>query len=299
MEAVEIMRKLKAMLRLMRPLQWAKNAFVLAPLFFSKQLFQTDSLVRAVEAFVLFSLIASFLYIVNDWRDVEADRQHVRKRLRPLAAGTVSIGEAALMLAGLAALVLAVLLVMQPGRSFLAVVALYVGSALSYSFSIKHVPLLELFVVASGYVLRVIAGSLAIAVEPSPWILATSGLVAFLIVAGKRRADMANNLDPTKSRQSLSGYTINYLDHIISIAAGMTILSYILFTVSDYAITRFHSQYLVTTSVFVGYGVLRYLKLIMIDDGADNPTELVVRDVGLLASVIAWAVTLLIIIYFL
>ena len=293
------MRKLKAMLRLMRPLQWAKNAFVLAPLFFSKQLFQTDSVVRAAEAFVLFCLIASFLYIVNDWRDVEADRQHVRKRLRPLAAGTVSIGEAALMLAGLATLVLAVLLVMQPGRSFLAVVALYVGSALSYSFSIKHVPLLELFVVASGYVLRVIAGSLAIAVEPSPWILATSGLVAFLIVAGKRRADMADNLDPTKNRQSLSGYTINYLDHIISIAAGMTILSYILFTVSDYAMTQFHSQYLVTTSVFVGYGVLRYLTLIMIDNGADDPTELVVRDVGLLASVIAWAVTFVIIIYFL
>jgi 4-hydroxybenzoate polyprenyltransferase len=287
------------MLRLMRPTQWIKNGFVLIPLVFSKNLLQMDSVSRSALAFLVFTLITSFLYVANDWRDVESDRQHPKKRLRPLAAGTVTTGEAALMLIALAGVTVALLALLRPGWSFAGVAGLYAAVSLSYSLGLKHVQLLELFIVASGYVLRVIAGSIVLAVEPSPWILAASGLVAFLITAGKRRADIADNLDPNNNRRSLAGYSVAYLDHVIAIAAGMTILAYILFTASDYAASRFHSQYLIGTGVFVAYGVLRYLQLVMLGEGADDPTSLIVRDAPLMMSVALWGLSIFVIIYLL
>jgi 4-hydroxybenzoate polyprenyltransferase len=291
--------KLRAMLTLMRPLQWTKNIFVLAPLIFSKNLLHADAIGRSLAAFIVFVLISSFLYIANDWRDVASDRQHPKKRHRPLAAGTVTKPEAALLLLALAGATAALLALLRPGWAFVGVAGLYAGVSLSYTLGLKHVQLLELFIVAAGYVLRVIAGSIVLAVEPSPWILAASGLVAFLITAGKRRADMADNLDPDNNRRSLAGYTVGYLDHIIAIAAGMTILTYILFTASDYAATRFHSPYLIGTSVFVAFGVLRYLQLIMVGNGADDPTSLIVRDPPLLASVVLWGLSIFVVVYLL
>jgi 4-hydroxybenzoate polyprenyltransferase len=291
--------KLSAMLALMRPMQWTKNIFVLAPLVFSKNLLHMDAIASSLAVFVVFTLISSFLYVANDWRDVASDRQHPKKRHRPLAAGTVTKAEAALLLVALAGVTAALLVLLRPGWAFVGVAGLYACVSLSYTLGLKHVQLLELFIVAAGYVLRVIAGSIVLTVEPSPWILAASGLVAFLITAGKRRADMADNLDPGNSRRSLAGYTVGYLDHIIAIAAGMTILAYILFTASDYAASRFHSQYLIGTSVFVAYGVLRYLQLVMVGNGADDPTSLIVRDPPLLTSVLLWGLSIFVIVYLL
>jgi decaprenyl-phosphate phosphoribosyltransferase len=288
---------LTAMLRLMRPLQWLKNVFVAAPLFFSKLLFDRQAIINTCLAVAVFSLVASILYIVNDWRDREADRLHPRKSTRPLASGVTTPLEAAIAAGVLMICVAALLWWAGAGERFIAVLVIYVCASLSYSLGLKHVPLLELFIVASGYVLRVIAGSIALDVEPSQWILAASGLVALLITSAKRRADIDKNFDTLNSRRSLQGYTVTFLDHVISMSAAMAILAYILFTVSPYAIERFHSDYLVPTSVFVGYGVLRFVQLVIVGNGADDPTWLIVTDPGIIVSVALWSALLFGIIY--
>jgi decaprenyl-phosphate phosphoribosyltransferase len=296
-EGARVTKKITAMVRLMRPMQWAKNVFVAAPLFFSKQLFEPQAIIGAIGGVVVFSLVASILYIINDWCDREADRSHPGKSMRPLASGLVRPFEAALQVGALLVCVTALLLWLSASRWLLVVLLIYVGASLSYTLGLKHVALLELFIVASGYVLRVVAGSIVVAAEPSPWILAASGLVALLITSAKRRADIAENFDRLKTRRSLEGYTVAYLDHVISMSAAMTILAYILFTVSPYAIERFHSEYLVATSVFVGYGVLRFVQLVMVGNGAEDPTRLVITDLGILTSVALWGTALFVIVY--
>ncbi len=290
--------KLVAILRLMRPLQWLKNGFVAAPLFFAGQLFVPEALLETLGGVVAFSLVASCLYILNDWRDREADRQHPKKRHRPLASGTVSPGEALLLVATLLTVVAAIFAWFQPSIAFGCVLAVYAAITTSYIIGLKHVPLLELFIVASGYVLRVIAGGLLIDVELSPWILAASGLIALLIVSAKRRADITKGYENDKFRKSLTGYSTHYLDHVIAIAAGASILTYILFTVSPYAIGKFHTPYLIGTSVFVCYGVLRYLQLVIVGEGTDDPTTLVVKDKSLAVCLVLWITSFFLIIYF-
>ena len=196
-----------AMLRLMRPRQWLKNGFVLAPLFFSKQLFDVEMIGRSLLAFAAFSLIASFLYILNDWRDVDADRSHPRKRGRPLAAGEVTSSEAAMVAAASFVGGGLIVLALWPAPGLLATLAVYVAVTLGYTAGLKHVALLELFLLASGYVLRVVGGALAIDVPPSPWILVASGLLALLITAGKRRADIAEELRPAPIGTPERGYS--------------------------------------------------------------------------------------------
>jgi decaprenyl-phosphate phosphoribosyltransferase len=297
MQSRRLTLRVTAALRLMRPLQWLKNVFVAAPLFFSKLLFDPQAIINTAIAVAVFSLVASILYIVNDWCDREADRAHPRKSIRPLAARLISPLEAAVLIGVLAVCAAALLWKLGADERFIIVLAIYSCVSLLYSLVLKHVPLLELFIVASGYVVRVLAGSFALNVEPSQWILAASGLIALLITSAKRRADIDENLEKPNDRRSLEGYTVTYLNHVISISAAMTVLAYILFTVSPYAIERFHSEYLFATSVFVGYGVLRFVQRAIVGRGADDPTWMVVTDPGIVASVVLWGGSMFGIIY--
>ncbi len=292
------MARVSDLLRLLRPNQWVKNAFVVAPLFFSQHLFDENKVLMTAVGFIAFSLTASALYILNDLNDREGDRRHPTKRLRPLAAGAVSVSQAVMLVALLTGAVILLLFLSAPPKEFIAVLCAYAFITICYSLGLKNVSLLELFMVASGYVLRVIGGSILVAATPSTWILFTSGVAALLIVSGKRRADMVDHSDKGEHRKSLRGYTVSFLDQMIAVCAGMAILSYILFTVSDYALVRFQSTYLVATSVFVAFGILRYLQLVNAGRGGDDPNRLITRDPGIIASVLLWVLSLYAIIYF-
>jgi 4-hydroxybenzoate polyprenyltransferase len=285
-------------IHLMRPKQWTKNLFVMAPLVFSFRMTEQASILSALIAMLLFCLCASVIYVVNDLRDIEADRLHMRKKKRPLASGDVSRRQAMGFACILIAAIIAIGYCTAFDNLFWLFFGLYAGFSLCYSFGLKQVTLLELFIVASGYVLRLLAGCAALHEAPSPWILAATGTVALLIVAGKRRAEIAENHDPAMLRRSLREYNINFLDSAITMLAATTVVTYLLFTTSSYAIERFHSPYFVVTSVFVLYGVLRYMQLVKVMAGADDPTNLVLTDTNLRFSVICWLLACIGMIYF-
>jgi len=287
-----------ASLRLIRPKQWTKNLFVLAPLVFSFKMTDIPSVIQATLAAILFCFIASIIYIVNDWRDIPSDRKHPKKRKRPLASQEVSTAQAAAIVFMLLAFALGVLFYAQFAAPFSIYLGIYIIFSLSYSFGLKHVSLLELFVVASGYVMRLLAGCAAISELPSPWILAATGGVALLIVAGKRRAEIAEKHDPENMRQSLRDYNLTFLDSAITMLAAVTFVTYLLFTTSDYAVNRFHAPYFLVTSIFVLFGILRYMQLVKVMAGADDPTSLVLTDKNLRYAVLGWVLTCIGMIYF-
>jgi decaprenyl-phosphate phosphoribosyltransferase len=280
---------MKALAKLLRIQQWVKNGFVLAPLFFGFELLNRSSLLHAGAAFVIFCAVSSAVYIFNDWRDLEADRSHIEKRRRPLASGAVSLRVAALLFVALIGLAIAVSLVAGLFRGFFVALAVYVLINVGYSLGLKQVSLLELFMVASGFVLRLLAGAFAIHVQLSPWILIATAMVALLLTVGKRRDDIAQQYDVETSRKSLAQYNLGYLDLVLAALTGGTLVVYLLFCVSDYAVHRFGSAVLIT-SIPVAFGLLRYLQLVLVKGKGASPTDLVLQDAGLIGILVIFIV---------
>jgi len=272
-----------AVLELMRPRQWVKNGFVLAPLFFASEIFEVAAVTRVATAFVVFCLMSSAVYIFNDWRDIEADRQHSKKASRPLASGRVSVATALTVMAVLIAVAIAIIWLAHLPRGFAVAIAVYLGVNLAYSLGLKHVAVLELFLVASGFVIRLVAGALLVQIQMSSWITIATAMLALVLATGKRRADIVQENDLAQKRKSLTGYNLVFLDSALAALTGGTLVVYLLFCVSDYAVGRFGPGVLVTSAV-VAYGLLRYLQLIMVRGQGDSPTDLVLKDWGMLAT---------------
>ena len=184
-----------ALIQLLRIRQWVKNGFVLAPMFFSSEMFHSTAVLRGLAAFVVFCLLSSAVYIFNDWRDLESDRAHLKKRSRPLAAGTVSVPTALSLVAALIAGAGILTILLDLPKGFSVTLAIYVAINVSYSLGLKQVPLLELFLVASGFMLRLLAGAYALQVQLSPWITIATATLALLVTVGKRRGDIAQQND--------------------------------------------------------------------------------------------------------
>ena len=274
----------RAAVRLIRLRHWVKNGFVLAPLFFGVELLNRTSLLHAAAAFAIFCLVSSAIYIFNDWRDIEADRNHVEKRHRPLASGAVSPGAAAGLFAGLVVAALVLGLASDLPRAFFGTLGVYIAFNVAYSLGLKHISLLELFLVASGFVLRVIAGGYATHIHLSPWILIATAMVALLLTVGKRRGDIAQSNDVGHGRRSLSQYSVAYLDLVLAALTGGTLVVYLLYCVSESAVQRFGTAVLLT-SIPVGLGLLRYLQLVLVKGKGAAPTDLVLQDAGLIGIV--------------
>lgn len=285
------------LLRLMRPRQWAKNVFVAAPLFLSGNLLVPEAFLTCALATGLFCLVSGGIYVFNDIRDLPQDRVHPKKRFRPLAAGTVPVSMAWGLLAVLASMVAGAAAITSLPRAFWWVIGIYAVNSIAYSVRLKHVSLVELFVLASGYVLRVLAGCWALEVEPSQWLLVSTAVLALLMAAGKRRAEIAEGHDPDKNRRSLHGYNERFLDSMITMLAATALVSYLMFTVSDYAAKRFGNDLLMVTAVFVGLGLLRYMQMTKAGKGADSPTDLVLQDTMLLAAVGGWTAVFAFVLY--
>jgi len=284
-------------LSLLRTKQWLKNFFVFAPLIFARQLFQGESLLITLKAFAAFCLAASVVYIVNDASDIAADRAHPQKKNRPLAAGTVSRAGAGVVLVLLVLLTSGILTTMD--IRFSAILILYVLINLAYSFKLKEVVLLDVFIVAAGFMLRVLGGAYAIGVKVSSWIVLCSLFISLFLGFAKRRGELiqAQASGPASQRKVLLLYRVDFIDQMLTIAAAGAVISYALYTVSPRTVEQFGTERLIYTTVFVLYGVFRYLYLVHMTPTTDNPTNAVTSDRTIVITGLLWIATCIAVIY--
>ena len=283
-----------ALMRLMRPRQWVKNAFVAAPLFFSPWAVSTDAVLRIAAGVLCFCALSSAVYILNDYIDREADRLHAEKRHRPLAAGSVSSSAALALMAVLMAGGFAGALALD--RGFTLVLGAYFGLNLAYSLGLKRIPILDVMLIALGFVLRVYAGGALIAVTPTVWIIVCTGLLALFIALAKRRDDVVKGLGGDH-RASLAGYSTRFLDTAIAIVLAALVVSYIIYTTDVENRHRFGTDWLFITTPFVVAAVLRYLQISIVEEKSGSPTEIVLTDRFLILSGLGWLATFAWLIY--
>jgi 4-hydroxybenzoate polyprenyltransferase len=276
------------LIRLARPKHWVKNAFVAAPLFFTPDAISAASLQAVALAVVAFSLAASAVYIVNDYFDRTADRLHPLKRTRPIADGRVS-GPAAIGLAG-ALVVAAFALSLRLPADFGRLLAVYLAINAAYSARLKHVSLLDVLIVAAGFVLRVAAGAAAAGVSASVWIVVCTGLLALFLALAKRRDDLVAAMDASH-RGALDGYNLRFVDTAIAVVLGALLVSYVIYTADANVIRRFGTDRLYLTVPFVVAGVLRYLQIALVEERSGSPTDLAVGDRFLAVCVLGWIAT--------
>ncbi len=280
---------------LLRPHQWIKNAFVAAPLFFTPQALSWANLVDVILGVACFSAMASAIYILNDWRDRDVDRLHPTKRLRPLAAGTISPVAAATAALVLALGSAAVSLLILP-HGFSIVLGLYVAQNLAYNLWLKQVSILDVLCIAIGFVLRIYAGGALIGVTPTVWIVACTLLLALFLAFAKRRDDLVLGVDD-EHRLSLTGYNLPFIDASLAIVLAALVVSYLLYTTQPENMARLHSDKLFLTAPFVIAGVLRYLQVTLVEHRSGSPTRLALTDRFLLLTILGWIATFAWLIY--
>lgn len=286
---------LTALFKTMRPRQWTKNIFIFAALVFDKQLFWVDSFLNTLAGFALFCLISSSVYIFNDLADVEADRQHPEKKNRPIASGRLSVGAA--WIAGVVLVISALTAGYFLAPAFSYVMGLYFIINLAYSKWLKHIPILDVLIIAAGFVLRVGAGVTLISVERfSPWLYIVMSLLSLFLGFGKRRAELALLAHGAGShRKVLDGYTLPLLDQYIMIVSGTTIVAYSLYTFSAPNLPENHSMML--TIPFMVYAIFRYLYLIQVKHAGGAPEEILLSDRPFQIAMILWGAAVLAIFY--
>jgi 4-hydroxybenzoate polyprenyltransferase len=284
-----------AWIHLLRPRQWIKNSFILAPLLFSGRALDPSSQLRALAAFGVFCLLASGVYAFNDVVDRESDRAHPVKRHRPIAAGLISsraaLGGATVLLVG------SVRLAFSISSGVGAIAVAYLAINVLYGLLLKRVVIVDVFAVASFFVLRLLAGAAAIGVRPSVWLLLCGGLLALYLGFAKRRHELVLLGDGSADHRAvLSQYTTGFLDQLSVVLLAVTVVSYIMYTVESATSQAVGSQALSYSTVFVLYGVLRYLYLVHKHEGG-NPAETLLTDHSLLAAVVLWVVYCGVVIY--
>jgi 4-hydroxybenzoate polyprenyltransferase len=288
--------KLKYVIISMRPGQWVKNLFIFAGLIFSGNLFHPVVLIRVGQGFILFSLVASSIYIFNDVMDVEFDRAHPEKKNRPLAAGRLSARAAYATLAVLALAGLIGALTLH--RVFFAILLSYFVINLAYTLKIKKMVILDIMCIASGFVLRVLAGTELAEVRPSDWLILCTIMLSLFLGFSKRRHELAViGTEAPVHRKVLAEYSLSFLDQMIAVATACTVMSYALYTVSPQTVSNFGSRNLVFSIPFVIYGIYRYLYLIHRKKLGGNPTREVVSDLPLLINALLWALLVVLVIY--
>ncbi len=275
-----------AWIRALRPDQWTKNLLVFAGLVFALRLFDPDALLRASIAFAAFSLVSSAVYLGNDVRDLERDRLHPMKRNRPIAAGAIPTGAALAVAVGLAAA--GFFLGFRTALPFGWILVGYVGLNALYTLGLKDVVLVDVIVLAIGFVLRAVGGAAAISVEISPWLVVCTFMAALFLALGKRRAEIAALAQAAEHRPASRAYSLELLDQLMTVVVAVSILSYCLYTLSPEVRERLGLEHLEVTVPFVVYGLFRYLWLVRVSDLALNPSRALVADRAILGTVVLW-----------
>jgi 4-hydroxybenzoate polyprenyltransferase len=299
---------LRGLIKTIRPHQWVKNLFVMAPMFFHKDVFVTSTdgvpalnLIvtgEAIAATLVFCLLAGAVYTINDLADVEADRVHPVKRFRPIANGTVPESIAKMMAAGLVIFSLGSAYLMS--WSFAAIALLYFVENLLYTFKLKQVAFLDVGLIALGFVLRVIAGGLATRVHVSGYMLGCTALLALFLGFGKRRHELANE-NAGKQRAALEAYTTTSLNVALAVTGAATAVTYVAYTLDPATREAFHSNFLWLTAPFTIFGILRFLFLVSGRAGrglkAESPTQEMLSDVTFVLNLVLWVAVVVAIVY--
>lgn len=285
----------KDYLKLLRPYQYLKNLFIFSPLIFAIKITHIDLVVNTIIAFIAFSLVASSIYIFNDIQDVNEDQKHPHKKNRPIAAGKISKVKAMYLMAILflaGSLIAAILNI-----HLLLILFVYFILNIFYSLGLKHLAIIDIIIVAIGFVLRVFAGSVVISVETSEWIIIMTFLLALFLALAKRRDDVLLSIADNQTRKSIDGYNLEFINSGMNIMASIVIVSYILFTISPATTDKFHSNYLYLTTIFVITGIIRYLQITFVENNSSAPTNILIKDRFLQVTIILWLILFGILIY--
>jgi len=291
------MRTLFCIIESMRPKEWIKNLFVVAPIIFSKKLGDLYMVAETFAAFVLFCLIAGCVYLINDIADIEKDRRHPKKKNRPLPSGKVSKTQA--IVAATIIFCISITLSFRLHPLFGVVVGTYFVMNLLYSFWLKKVVILDVFIIALGFILRVQAGGVIVEVPSSPWIIMSTLFLALFLGFSKRREEILAKVNSRLSgnfRKNLKYYSPELLDNFLLIATTGAVMSYTIYTASDYAYEKFGTHNLIYTAIFVIYGVFRYYYLIHKKDLGSSPTEVLYSDYPMIINLVLWIVACILII---
>ena len=280
----------------MRPHQYIKNLFIFLPLFFALKITDTSLLLNAFIAFVVFSLTASAIYTFNDYHDIEEDRQHPKKKTRPLASGDISKSQAVMLMGILGIISFTVIAFLSLEAT--SILAVYVIMNIAYSFYLKHIAILDVVIIAIGFVLRLFIGSAVTGIPLSMWIVIMTFLLALFMALAKRRDDVLIYLNTGKKmRKVIDGYNLQFLDTAIAIMASVVIVAYIIYTTSSDVLARVHSEYLYLTAIFVILGIMRYLQVAFVLKDSGSPTKIVLKDRFMQFTLVGWIITFTWILY--
>ena len=293
---------MKAYLKLLRVEQWVKNLFVFIPLFFSGKIFETTQLFETIFSFIIFSFTASSIYIINDYSDIESDRVHPEKCRRPLASGAISVGRAKLVLVGLVISTIGLIISLSDvfGYNVLkfgAVISSYFVMNLAYTIRLKHIAIVDISIIAVGFVLRVLAGGYATGIVVSQWAIILTFVLALVLAVGKRRGELVNTQLSGNTRKALDGYNIQFADIVLSISVTLAIVSYIMFVISPETQKEFTNK-VFYTFIFVIFAFLRYLQQTLVYNRTESPTKMIYKDRYIQVVLALWGFAFLILIYF-
>lgn len=283
-------------MNLVRLKHWIKNSFIFIPAFFAGTIFEEATLLRLFLGFLSFSFVASAVYIFNDYRDIEFDRNHPEKKTRPLAAGLIkprtALAIAVLLFASGA------ILTYYLGTAFCIVLSIYLGLNILYSLGLKSISIVDIMIIAIGFLLRVVAGGILGDIELSQWLLIMVFLLSLFMAFAKRLDDLVVfNAHGKKSRLLIEQYNLEFIYSGITMIAGVILVSYIMYTVSEDVITRLHSEHLYFTSIFVIAGILRYLQIALVEKNSGSPVRILFTDRFIIICVLGWLITFFGIIY--
>ncbi|WP_298116816.1 decaprenyl-phosphate phosphoribosyltransferase [Flavobacterium sp.] len=287
---------MKNYLKLMRVEQYIKNVFVFAPLFFDSQFQNIDNLVKVIFTFFCFCIASSSIYILNDYFDINEDRNHPQKSYRPIASGSISIKNGLCLMLFLMALTMFASWMIS--HELFMVIHSYIILNFLYSKWLKHIAILDVNIIAIGFILRIIAGSVVSDVVPSIWILLITYLLALFLGISKRRTDVLLAENGKDVRKNIEGYNLVFIDTILGILSSIIIVCYIFYCISPEIQLHYHSNLLYLSIIFVVNGIFRYLKLVFVDQSTYSPTKIVLNDRFIQITILGWLLLMSYLLYF-
>lgn len=292
---------MKNYLKLIRINQWIKNVFVFLPLFFSGNFFQIDLFLQTLFAFFSFSLVASCIYIINDYFDIESDKKHPVKKNRPLASGEISKTKAILILVVMIWLNIGLCFLVKTYfnisiSQFIGVILCYVIFNIAYTYKLKHIAIIDVCIIAIGFIFRVLAGGCISEIPVHQWTILLTFVLALVLAIGKRRGELINVPIVDETRKALDGYNVQFADIALSISVTLAIVCYLMFTVTGSVQQQF-GQNIFYTVVFVVFAFLRYLQQTLVYNKTESPTEIIYKDRYIQITIIIWIATFLLLIY--
>jgi decaprenyl-phosphate phosphoribosyltransferase len=287
---------MKAYIQLIRPKDWAKNLFLFVPLFFSGLFFETGKLAELLIGFICFSLVASSIYIMNDYRDIEDDKKHPVKKDRPLASGAVNKTTAIII--ALLFLLIGFTTAWFLRDKFMFILGIYFLMNVGYSFGLKNIPILDIFIISIGFVLRIKSGSVISLIPLSEWLIIMVFLLALFLAFAKRRDDVLLKLSSGDDmRKAVKGYNLEFINTALSLICAVIIVAYIMYTMSPDVMQRLQTYRLYYTCLFVLAGVFRYLQLVFVQQNSQSPTKILYKDRFIQVTILLWIISFYVILY--